>query len=123
MYAIRSYYEDREAEGCDQLALAVEGVLHAAVDEIDDHLNHNLGLPRYAGSSLPRDAAEQPDEQQAKQHRPEHRVDVDRHRVARAMVPDPLTRFRLADLEVLQMVRNVFAGGLRSVSARGVAAL
>jgi hypothetical protein len=53
----------------------------------------------------------------AQEYRPEHRIDIDGPEISTAVIPDPFARLVLADLQVLQMVRDVLAGGLRAVAA------
>jgi hypothetical protein len=50
---------------------------------------------------------ENQDEQEAENDRPEHRIDVDSDRITGALVPDPFAGFGLANLQILEMVRNV----------------
>jgi len=108
--------KDCQGEWCYQRALAVKGILDARVDEIDDDLDECLHLARLVRRGLCRRASEYPSEDEPEQHRKEHRVDVDRHRVASAVIPYPLT-VNAAYLQVLQMVCNVITGRTRAVSA------
>ena len=109
--------EDRQAERRNEPALAVKGVLDRGIHEFDDEFHGGLPLGGLADRGPPGDPPEAVAKDQPEEHRPEHRVDVDRHRVAGALVPHPLAGFGLADLQVLQMVGNVVAGSLGTVSA------
>jgi ATP synthase protein I len=58
---------------------------------------------------LMRSGQEQETKHHAKQKRPDHRVHVDRYRVASAGIPYPLTRLIPANLQILQMVLDITA--------------
>ncbi len=110
-------HENRQAQRCDQAALAVEGFLNARIHKVDDNLDECLKAAGRVDRRFSRRAPEQPDENQAKQQRPEHRVDIDRPEVPGTFVPYPGSSLVLAHLEILQMVRDVLAGSLLALSA------
>src|SRR4029078_7796237 len=64
--------EDGQCQGSDQLAVAVEGIAHLRIDELDHHLDEILELARYAGGGLSRHHPERNDEDQSQQHREEN---------------------------------------------------
>jgi len=101
--------ENRQGQRSYQFALAVISIFDAAIDEIDHDFDKGLHLAWCSGRGLLRCTAKNPDENDAKQYREKHRVDVERHWVAGAVVPDPFT-VRPAHLQVMQVMRNVIAG-------------
>ena len=69
--------EDRQRQRRDEAAVAVEGVLDLAVDELDDHLDEGLRLGRHAGGRLARLGPQQEAAEQADDQRDHPRVDVE----------------------------------------------
>ncbi len=87
--------EDGQRERRDQLAVAMEGVAHLGVDELDHDFDEVLELAGYARRGLAGRHIEGDHEHQAEQHREEDAVEVE----------GPET---LADLQVLQVMNDVF---------------
>jgi hypothetical protein len=101
--------EDRDRQRRDQLAAAVEGLAHQAVDEADDDLDDRLELARHARRRLARRAQEEEDEQRGQHEGEEQRVHVQGHERAVAH----------ADLQVVQVVVDVFGRAGAGRFARG----
>ena len=95
----------------------MEGFFDGRIDEVDDHLDERLELGGNSSFCSFRHTPEQKREQTTQQDREKHRVDVDRPEIAVAMVPDPFA-VDTANLEVLQMVGDVFAGRLMCAACR-----
>ena len=68
--------EDRQRERRDELAVAVEGIAHLGVDEIDQHFYEELRLAGHARRGLARHPPEEADEHDRQQNREEDAVDV-----------------------------------------------
>ncbi|MNP14577.1 hypothetical protein D3C76_1069090 [compost metagenome] len=109
--------EDGQRQRGDQRVAAVEGVLHAAVDEVDHHFDQVLQAAGHAGGGLLGRHAEEQHEQQAKTDGPAQGVHVEGPEahflgLFGAVGEAPFASRQTTEGQVLQVMLDIARSGL-----------